>query len=228
MDTFRTPGGSGGHTMQQSYMINLEQAQDHNHGQMAPSNDPTHPNWNQAHVQQQLQQQNQMQMQQHQQQQHLQQQQQQQQHMQQQQQLRQPQHMQQQQHQQKLCLQMQQQQQQENTLQQGQHMHGITNQQFNPMLSSPLRNMMYNNAYGPPQPLIPPSEMGNNIALGMAMNKMYEGLMSAFALHTNETNKKFCAISKDISEIKELNNQRNERLLKTMEVVNELKKNKAS
>lgn len=77
-------------------------------------------------------------------------------------------------------------------------------------------------------PLIPPSEMGSEAALGAAMNKMYEDLLAALSKHTIDTNIRFGQLSEDVAAIKETSNIVNTLLTQAMEQIDLLKSSKAS
>lgn len=126
--------------------------------------------------------------------------------------------------------QLQQQQQQQQMQQQMQYQMGPSHQNVmniqgeqNP---SKLPNMVH--IPQPIQPLLNVAEMGNNAALGMAMNKMYEDLLSALRQHTDETNKKFNMIANDISAIRETGNQMSDKVSRAIEQIEELKINKVN
>lgn len=70
--------------------------------------------------------------------------------------------------------------------------------------------------------------MGNSTAMGMAMNRMHEELMMAINQLTSDTNQKYNALAKDLSEIKEANHQLNNRLSKAAEDIDLLKREKAN
>lgn len=116
-------------------------------------------------------------------------------------------------------------------------------QQLQPIQHNPIQgytvNQMSNPQMGdiPPQPkdpagsvppLIPPSEMGNTAALGAAMNKMYEHLLTALSRHTLEANTRFKQLSDDVAAIKETGNLMSGRVTQAMEQIDSLKTSKAN
>lgn len=125
---------------------------------------------------------------------------------------------QQQQQQQQQQYQQQQQKQQQQQQQQLHHMNLVQQEQM---------QVQQGNLMGRISSLIPPSEMANPIALGNAMNKMYEGLLTALNKQTSDTNLKFKEILRDITSIKETSNSVSDRLTQAMEQIDALKLSKA-
>lgn len=76
-------------------------------------------------------------------------------------------------------------------------------------------------------PLISPNEMRNPLALGNALNKMYEDLLAAFSRHTVDTNAKFDEISRDIASIRENSGEMSERLKWSTDQIEALREKKA-
>lgn len=69
--------------------------------------------------------------------------------------------------------------------------------------------------------------MTNPVELGTAMNRMYEGILSALNRHTADTNVKFSEISRDITAIKETNSRMSDKLVQAVEQIEALRLSKA-